>query len=68
MVKAGKMIWKLMTKANCTRDRKTGSNSMTKLLIGSRGSRRRRWLLQLPSTPRITIFALLISVGKAGDT
>ena len=41
---------------------------MTRLLIGSRGGRRRRRLLQLPSTPRIATFALLISVGKAGDT
>ena len=45
IVKAGKMIWKLMTKANCTRDSRTGSSSMTRLLIGSRGCRRRRRML-----------------------
>ena len=33
-----------------------------------RGPRRRRRLLQSPSRPRIAIFALLISVGTAGDT
>src|ERR1700756_1697626 len=38
MVKAGKMIWKLMTTANCTRDSRTGSSSMTRLLIGSRSA------------------------------
>jgi hypothetical protein len=33
-----------------------------------RGGRRRRRLLQSPSRPRIAIFALRISPGKAGDT
>ncbi len=28
MVKAGKMMWKLTTKANCKRDSKTGSNAI----------------------------------------
>src|ERR1700740_3352338 len=32
------MIWKLMTKANCTRDSRTGSSSMTRLLMGSRSA------------------------------
>lgn len=27
IVNAGKMMWKLTTKANCTRDSKTGSKS-----------------------------------------
>ena len=39
-----------------------------RLLCRPRGGRRRRRLLQSPSTPRIAIFALLISAGTAGDT
>jgi hypothetical protein len=39
-----------------------------RLTLLSEDPRRRRRLLQSPSRPRIAIFALRISPGKAGDT
>ena len=74
----------LRLKPNWRRDRKAGSRSMTITCLQSKShraaaERRARAPLAValavchllpasPSIPRIAIFALLISAGKAGDT
>src|ERR1700716_2776708 len=80
IVKVGKMMWKMMVKANCSRAMRTGSRSMTSILergcwagdLFGRGCRRQFRMIgsaafrQLVFEPQVVVFLGPVEIDFAG--